>query len=107
MPEIGASIEMYVATRMPASNPVMRASRINRLSGDCYAFALLASGHADVVVDNTVKPHDFAALVPVVEGAGGKITDWEGKPLVMTRNARLLATGDDAAHRAAIKLLEI
>jgi histidinol phosphatase-like enzyme (inositol monophosphatase family) len=99
------SAGLFDAAEEAAFERLRRATRINRLSGDCYAFALLASGHADVVIDNTVKPHDFAALVPVVEGAGGKITDWDGQPLNMTRNARLLATGDDAAHRAAIKLL--
>ena len=99
------SAGLFDAKEEPAFQRLMRTCRINRLSGDCYAFALLASGHADVVIDNTVKPHDFAALVPVVEGAGGKITDWDGQKLNMTRNARLLATGDDAAHRAAIKLL--
>jgi inositol-phosphate phosphatase / L-galactose 1-phosphate phosphatase / histidinol-phosphatase len=99
------SVGLFDAPEQAGFERLRLACRINRLSGDCYAFALLASGHADVVIDNMMKPHDFAALVPMVEGAGGIITDWEGRPLPMDRNSRALAAGDDAAHRAAIKLL--
>ncbi len=49
--------------------------------GDCYAYGLLAMGFADLVIEADLQLHDFAALVPVVEGAGGVITDWEGRPL--------------------------
>jgi inositol-phosphate phosphatase / L-galactose 1-phosphate phosphatase / histidinol-phosphatase len=49
--------------------------------GDCYNYALLASGHIDIVVESGLKIHDFAALIPVVEGAGGHMCDWSGEPL--------------------------
>jgi histidinol phosphatase-like enzyme (inositol monophosphatase family) len=101
------SVGLFDPAEEAAFQRLRKATRINRLAGDCYAFALLASGHADVVIDNTMKPHDFAALVPVVEGAGGRITDWEGRPLRMDRNSRALAAGDDAVHRAAIELLAV
>uniref|UniRef100_A0A7N0ZWR2 histidinol-phosphatase n=1 Tax=Kalanchoe fedtschenkoi TaxID=63787 RepID=A0A7N0ZWR2_KALFE len=48
---------------------------------DCYAYALLASGYVDLVVESGLKPYDFLSLVPVIEGAGGAITDWKGRPL--------------------------
>src|SRR3546814_3926377 len=49
--------------------------------GDCYNYGLLASGHLDLVVEAGLKLHDFAALVPIVEGAGGTMCDWNGEPL--------------------------
>lgn len=51
------------------------------MGGDCYNYALLASGHIDVVCEAGLKLHDIAALVPVVEGAGGLMCDWRGEPL--------------------------
>ena len=49
--------------------------------GDCYAYGLLALGQIDVVAEATLKLWDWAALVPVISGAGGSITDWSGQPL--------------------------
>lgn len=44
---------------------------------DCYAYGLLAAGHCDLVVEADLKPYDYMALVPVIKGAGGHITDWK------------------------------
>lgn len=79
--------------------------RINRMAGDCYAYALVASGYADLVVDAVMQPYDFAALVPVIEGAGGIVTDWEGNALPMNRPSRVLAAGDRRVHDAARAIL--
>ena len=49
--------------------------------GDCYNYGLLASGHLDIVIESGLKLYDYAALVPVVEGAGGQMSDWQGNPL--------------------------
>jgi inositol-phosphate phosphatase/L-galactose 1-phosphate phosphatase/histidinol-phosphatase len=73
--------------------------------GDCYAYGLLASGHADLVVEASLKPFDYAALVPVVEGAGGIITDWGGEPLTLASDGRVVAAGDPAIHAQALDLL--
>ena len=62
--------------------------------GDCYSYGLLALGLVDVVVDSTMKPWDWAALVPVVEGAGGRVTDWRGRPLELDGPGDVLAVGD-------------
>jgi len=64
--------------------------------GDCYNYALLASGHLDLVVESGLKLHDFAALVPVVEGAGGRVCDWAGDPLTATSAGDVIAAGDPA-----------
>ncbi len=64
--------------------------------GDCYNYALLASGHVDIVVEAGLKLHDIAALVPVVEGAGGRMCDWAGDPLTDSSDGRVIALGDPA-----------
>jgi inositol-phosphate phosphatase/L-galactose 1-phosphate phosphatase/histidinol-phosphatase len=79
--------------------------KLFRWGGDCYAYGLLAAGHVDLVVENSLKLYDFAALVPVIKGAGGLITDWRGKPLDVHSDGSVLAAGDAAVHRAAIDVL--
>lgn len=82
-----------------------RKVKLFRWGGDCYAYGLLASGHVDLVVEASLKLYDFAALVPVVKGAGGLITDWRGKALDMQSDGSVLAAGDPAIHRAAMGVL--
>ncbi|WP_260581598.1 histidinol-phosphatase [Sphingopyxis sp. PET50] len=64
--------------------------------GDCYNYGLLSSGHIDLVVEAGLKLHDFAALVPVVEGAGGTMSDWNGDPLNADSDGHVIALGDPA-----------
>ena len=71
----------FAAGRRPAS-----ACRM--FGGDCYAYGLLAMGFADLVVETSLEPYDFMALVPVIEGAGGRITDWAGQALGFAPAAR-------------------
>jgi inositol-phosphate phosphatase / L-galactose 1-phosphate phosphatase / histidinol-phosphatase len=66
------------------------------LGGDCYNYGCLASGHLDIVVEAGLKLHDFAALVPVVEGAGGRMCDWAGDPLHAGSVGEVIAAGDPA-----------
>ncbi len=66
------------------------------MGGDCYNYALLASGFVDVVCESGLKLHDFAALAPVVEGAGGTLCDWNGEPLHAGSDGHVLAIGDPA-----------
>ena len=64
------------------------------MGGDCYNYACLASGHIDVICEAGLKLHDFAALVPVIEGAGGTMSDWSGEPLHAGSDGRVLALGE-------------
>ena len=82
-----------------------RKVKLFRWGGDCYAYGLLASGHVDLVVEASLKLYDFAALVAVIKGAGGLITDWRGRDLDMTSDGSVLAAGDPAIHRAAMGVL--
>lgn len=73
--------------------------------GDCYNYALLASGHIDLVVESGLKLHDFAALVPVVEGAGGLMCDWNGEPLHAASAGHVIALGDSARMDDVVEAL--
>ncbi len=75
------------------------------MGGDCYNYALLASGHIDVVCEAGLKLHDWAALVPVVEGAGGTMCDWHGDPLHAASTGHVLALGDPARVEDVVEAL--
>jgi inositol-phosphate phosphatase / L-galactose 1-phosphate phosphatase / histidinol-phosphatase len=64
--------------------------------GDCYNYGLLAAGQIDLVVEAGLKLHDFAALVPIIEGSGGIMCDWTGEPLHAQSDGRVIALGDPA-----------
>ncbi len=72
---------------------------------DCYAYGLLASGFVDIVCEASLKSWDYIALVPIVRGAGGQMTDWDGEPLTLDSKGRVLASASHGLHRAAIARL--
>lgn len=80
--------------------------RFTRTSADCYAYGLLACGFVDLVMEADMKPHDYAALVPVVQNAGGVITDWHGRPLGFDGPHDVLAAGDPALHARILALMQ-
>ena len=73
--------------------------------GECYAYGLLASGFVDLVVEGDLAPYDYMALVPVVRGAGGVMSDWAGRALDLSSDGRVIAAGDGRAHAAALGIL--
>jgi len=73
--------------------------------GDCYAYGLLARGQRDLVVEAGLKPYDILALVPIIEAAGGRITDWHGAPITLTNYSTVLASGDPSLHKEALAIL--
>jgi myo-inositol-1(or 4)-monophosphatase len=78
-------------------------ARLTRYHGDCYLFAMLAMGFVDTIVEGAFKPWDIAALVPLVEGAGGIITNWQGG--VWRDGDPVLASGDRRVHQQAVDLV--
>jgi len=80
-------------------------SRLARFSMDAYAYGLLALGEIDIVAENGLQHHDYAALKPVVEGAGGVITNWRGEPLGSDDRGEALAAATPALHAAALDVL--
>jgi histidinol phosphatase-like enzyme (inositol monophosphatase family) len=77
--------------------------RLSRYGGDCYSYCMLAAGHLDLVVETELKAYDIAALIPIITGAGGVVTTWDGKPA--QGGGRIIAAGDPRVHEAAMKLL--
>ena len=75
------------------------------LGGDCYSYGLVALGQLDLVVEAGLKLHDFAALVPVVEGAGGIVCDWSGNPVGAQSDGKLVTAGDKALIDQTLALL--
>lgn len=73
--------------------------------GDGYAYGLLAGGFIDLVAEADLQPYDFCALAPVVEGAGGVMTDWRGQPLTVNSDGRVVASGDRAVLGPALDAL--
>ncbi len=82
---------------------VQKQARLTRWGGDCYIFALMALGFCDVIVETTFKRWDVAALIPVIEGAGGIITNWQGGSCA--DGGQVLAAGDRRIHEIVVKLL--
>lgn len=82
---------------------VQRAARVTRYGADCYAYCMLAAGHIDLVVEAGLKPCDIAPLIPIIEGAGGVVTTWNGESAV--NGGRVIAAGDPALHAEAMRLL--
>ncbi|MBT8471060.1 MAG: inositol monophosphatase family protein [Marinicaulis sp.] len=82
-----------------------RASRLARFSLDAYAYGLLAIGELDIVLEAGLQRHDFSALAPVIEGAGGVITNWSGEKLGADDRGETLAAATPELHKAALAIL--
>jgi histidinol-phosphatase len=78
--------------------------RLSRYGGDCYAYCMLAAGHVDLVIETELKPYDVLPLVPIIAGAGGVITTWDGA--APNAGGRIIAAGDRRVHAAAMEILK-
>jgi myo-inositol-1(or 4)-monophosphatase len=78
--------------------------KMRRYGGDCYAYAMLAAGHIDLVVEASLNPYDIQALIPIIEGAGGIVTSWVGGDA--SHGGRVIAAGDERIHAAALEILK-
>ena len=99
------SPHMFPAGDFQAFEGLRKQCRRTVYGAECYAYGLLAGGHVDLVVESTMQPYDYAALVPIVEGAGGVISDWNGRPLTLASDGRVLAAGDPGLHALAGRAL--
>ncbi len=98
--------EMFDATDAAGFGRLAGAVRRVSYGGDCYAYGLLALGQIDVIAESSLKLWDWAALLPIIEGAGGRMTDWRGGALRPGCDGRVLAVGDAALLEPALRLLE-
>ena len=97
------SPRMFAAHEIEAYRRVESATRLARYGCDCYAYCMLAAGHIDIVIEAGLKPCDIVALAPIIEGAGGIVTTWDGGPV--TQGGAIVAAGDPRMHEAALALL--
>ena len=88
---------------LPRYRAVEQQARLHRYGGDCYAYCMLAAGHIDLVIEAGLKTYDIAALIPIIEGAGGVVTTWDGGDAAA--GGAIIAAGDKRSHAAALTLL--
>lgn len=87
---------LFKGAERDAYDRVEAAARMPRYGIDCYAYCMVAAGHADLVVEVGLQPYDIVALIPVIEGAGGRVTDWTGGSAA--GGGKVVATGDRRLH---------
>lgn len=86
-----------------ALHTVSEKARFLRYGGDCYCYTQLAMGLVDVVIENGLQPYDIQALIPIVEAAGGRVTNWSGGSC--EQGGPVLACGDPALHKSLVSRL--
>lgn len=84
---------------------VQAKARSTTFGGDCYQYGMVATGFLDVVIECSLVEYDYLALTPIIEGAGGRITDWNGNGLKLGSGDRVIATGDARVHDEALAIL--
>ncbi|HTH95828.1 MAG TPA: histidinol-phosphatase [Stellaceae bacterium] len=99
------SPDMFEGAEAEAWRRASQAAKLVRYGADCYAYGLLASGFVDAVIESSLKPYDYCALIPVIQGAGGLITDWTGRSAGLDGDGRILAAGDPKLHEALVRVL--
>jgi myo-inositol-1(or 4)-monophosphatase len=97
------SPKLFAGEDLAAYERAEAAVRQARYGTDCYAYAMLAAGNIDLVIESGLKPYDIVALIPIIEGAGGVITNWQGGSAA--GGGRILAAGDRRVHEQALALL--
>jgi myo-inositol-1(or 4)-monophosphatase len=103
---------LFTGAEENAFHAVRKASRLTRYGCDCYAYAQLAAGNIDVVIETSLGPWDIAAIIPVIEGAGGSVTNWRGEPVWKEAwfsdpkgRGNVIAAGDARVRDEALKML--
>ena len=97
--------DFFTDAERPALDALKEKTAWRIYGGCCMSYGLLACGRTDVAIDTRLQIYDYAPFVPIIEGAGGKITDWQGKPLTLASGPQILAAGDPACHAEALSLV--
>ncbi len=94
---------LFTSSEAPGYQEIEARVKLSRYGTDCYAYAMLASGQVDLVIETGLKPYDIVALIPVIEGAGGIVTNWQGASA--KDGGQIVAAATEALHRAALEML--
>jgi len=97
------SPSLFSDSERAAYQEVEAAARLARYGTDCYAYCMVAAGQADLVVEAGLQIYDIAALIPIIEGAGGQVSNWSGGSDL--DSGRVVASGDAGLHRSALEIL--
>ncbi|HEU4520326.1 MAG TPA: histidinol-phosphatase [Microvirga sp.] len=97
------SPKLFTGEALRAYDRVESVVRLARYGYDCYAYCMLAAGHVDLVVETGLKPYDIVALIPIIEGAGGVVSTWDGGSAA--GGGSIVAAGDRRLHEVALELL--
>ncbi len=97
------SPHIFSTADWPAYERVEQSVRLARYGVDCYAYCMVGSGQADLVVETGLKSYDIVALIPIIEGAGGRVTTWEGTSAAS--GGRIAASGDPRLHEQVLAML--
>lgn len=97
------SPHLFAAEEKEGYDRVEKEVRLPRFGGDCYSYCMIAAGYADLVVEAGLDAYDIIPLIPIIEGAGGIVTNWSGESAA--KGGRIVAAGDPRVHEAALKLL--
>lgn len=99
------SPDAFTTSQWQQFDALSRQCALRRFGGDCYSYAQLAGGHVDLVMEAGLQPYDYLAMVCLVEGAGGCITDWQGRALGMDSDGCVLAAATPQLHAQALAAL--
>jgi myo-inositol-1(or 4)-monophosphatase len=97
--------ETFNSEERPRFEALAGRAALRRYGGDCYLYGMLASGFCELVIEVQLKPHDFMAVIPVVEGAGGRISGWRGETLSSASSGRVVAAANETLWRQAVEEL--
>lgn len=106
--------DAFIATSSPAAFTAIGLQKFNKIAqkcrdvyygGDCHNYALLASGHIDIVMEHTLSPYDMMALIPILRASGAIVTDWSGAPIKTQNSGEILAASSAELHSSALALL--
>ena len=88
-------------------NNIINKSKYYIFGGDCYMYGMLSAGLVDIVVEDTLQTHDYMALIPVIQGAGGVITDKYNNPITLDSDGSVVATANSLIHNQAISMINL
>ena len=99
------SPNLFVGTERDQFGSLEKSVKMSRYGCDCYAYCMVAAGQIDLVVESGLNVYDIAALIPVVEAAGGIVTGWQGEDAA--NGGQILAAANSTIHQAAMDALTL